>query len=989
MKKSFKSIRKFVNIRNLCFFIFKICVTILLTLSLLLISFIVIFSIKPRAIPKVSSYIIKYINTNPNINTNFDIDNSILYFDSGLGLKYKIKDFDLKTEKSQITLPEITINLDFVKLLFGRIYINEIILSDIKLKLNSEREDVKEELLTKKDEEITTRIQTIIQKFYKSSISIKKLKLDDLKINIISNNNKNEIKVLKSKLSLNFKNNNLQIEQNTIFNINNSKINSKLEIICGNKTKTKNCEINVANIDPNNLKTFFDKKTEIYDYFSNIKGYFGGEFNLTFDKKIKLQSGNGIIRSKLGSFYFKKLFDEKLAFGNLIINVDFKNYFQEINIDSLTTSLGKTDFFISMFIKEKTKYKNIDLNFDVQNIPVEDLKRLWPNFLDNKISRPWVLKHIISGNLPNARANMNFKYFKNDNPQSGLQSITAKVDLDNVLLNYSDYFPLIKNINGIAIFTKKDMKVNIRTANVLKSKIKNSTVGIKFNKNPTDIIIKANLDGPLADLFVHIDKNDVLDIENAVSSILEDYHTFTDLNLEIPLIDSITFKNVLLNTKSKIFNKKNSLLKEDSKMNVFFAKSRNSDIFTGKIDLTNNNLEYIPLNIIKPSNQKLSFDYSCELKDGIVYIQDIKSNNDFISLIASGFLNINEKINEINLENITYNDSSYNLYYKSNISNGVFNNDIIIDGRNINYSNIFEKLKNNKSSINSKESIAKNKTTVKLNLKYLSFENNKKLISPILSAEFENNDIKKIDFKAKINDEEFVKLNFNKKRKMLNAKSNNFGYLFQTIGLTDSIIGGAGEINFNQMTKNGKSIIYGNIDIDEQFKIITDENANKDLLTNIQEEKYFKGLTKSLVEDSSIRFDKMRGNISYSENVLKFDEIVANSSFISLQILASGFLNLSTQEIKIKGLLMPMSWINGLFGANKLPIISELVFGQKNAGLFASKFEVIKKDKDSKLNFKIDKFSTIMPGFIRNIFDLDTYKNTYHNIFSSPKESTK
>lgn len=986
MNKSFRNIRKFINIRNLCFFIFKICVAILLTISLAIASFIIVFSIKPRVVPKISSYIIQYINmTNPDANANFDIKNTTLHFDSNLGLKYKIKDFKLRTKNSQISLSEIAVNLDFVRLLFGKVVINNINTINSNIKYFLKEENIKEEILATRESNkiMIAEVQKDIQKFFKSSLSIKNFNFNNAEINIILDGINNKINILKFQLSLDLKNNNLKINQNAIFNINNNKINSKININCNKENKIKTCKIDIDNITPNSIKTFFGKQSEEYNYLSNTNGNFDGKFDLIFDKRAKLEQGNGIIKSKFGSFNFKNLFDEKLLFGNLIMNFSFDNYLENININSLTTNFGKNNFFMSMFIQEKSKYKNIDLNFDIKNALVSDLRKLWPNFLGNEGSRPWVLAHIKSGSLPNAKANMNFKYFKeNNNKNSGLQSINAEIDLNNVLLNYSKYFPIIENINGKAIFTKKEMKINIDSANVLKSKLKNGKIGIKFHKNPTDVIIQTNLVGPLADLFIHIDKNDETDIKNIVNSILEDYRTFTNLNIEVPLIENINFNNVVINTKSIIFNKKNSLLTEDSKIDFSFNKPKNSNSFSGKIDLTNENLEYLPLNIVKPKDLKFSLNYSCDLNGSIVYIKDIKPNSDLISFIANGFLNTKDKINEINVENISYNNSNYNLYYKSNTTNGIFNNNVEIDGRNISYSNIFERLKNNKNSIHTKESNAKNKTTVQLNLKYLSFENEKKLQSPILLAELENNEIRKIDFNAKIDDSEFVKIIFNKKQKMLNTKSNNFGDLFQTIGLTDTIIGGDGEINFNQMTENGKSVIYGDIDIGKQFKIITDENANKDLIPNIKEEKYFKRLTESLVEESSIRFDKMRGNISYSNNVLKFDEIVANSSFVNLQILASGFLNFETKEMNIKGLLMPLGTINGLFGANRLPVISNLIFGQKNAGLFASMFEISKADKNSKLEFKTDKFSMIMPGFIRNIFNLDTYKNIYRNTFN-------
>ena len=71
--------------------------------------------------------------------------------------------------------------------------------------------------------------------------------------------------------------------------------------------------------------------------------------------------------------------------------------------------------------------------------------------------------------------------------------------------------------------------------------------------------------------------------------------------------------------------------------------------------------------------------------------------------------------------------------------------------------------------------------------------------------------------------------------------------------------------------------------------------------------------------------------------------------------------------MNIKGLFMPVGLVNGLFGINKVPVISNIIFGQKNGGLFASKFEATKNGNE-KINIKINKFSMILPGFLRNIF---------------------
>ena len=219
-------------------------------------------------------------------------------------------------------------------------------------------------------------------------------------------------------------------------------------------------------------------------------------------------------------------------------------------------------------------------------------------------------------------------------------------------------------------------------------------------------------------------------------------------------------------------------------------------------------------------------------KDNIITIKNIKSNNDFISFKANGFVDIIKDKTQINIENITYNNSNYNLYYDSNIIRNELVNSIVINGKNINYTNIFEEIENRKplQELEEKESNAKNRTKVNLKLDYLQFANNEKIYNPTLNMEILNNDPKIIDFNANIDDKKFVKLNINKKTKMFELKSNNFGDFFRIIGLTNKIIDGSGEINFIQKNEDGKSIIYGNIDLNKEFRIITNDKTKEEVL---------------------------------------------------------------------------------------------------------------------------------------------------------------
>ena len=95
MQKSFKSLRKFVNIRNLCFFIFKLSVAFLLFIFLIIISFIIIFSVKPRVVFKVNNFVINYLNKYDGLTIDFAKNKTTLSFNKNLGLEYHMRRYVL------------------------------------------------------------------------------------------------------------------------------------------------------------------------------------------------------------------------------------------------------------------------------------------------------------------------------------------------------------------------------------------------------------------------------------------------------------------------------------------------------------------------------------------------------------------------------------------------------------------------------------------------------------------------------------------------------------------------------------------------------------------------------------------------------------------------------------------------------------------------------------------------------------------------------
>lgn len=973
--KTFKKLRSLIVIRSLFFLLFKISLSIISIVFISIIAFIIILSTKPRVVPIVNNYIIEMANKVDNVNINFDKSNATLYFNENLGLQYEISDVVLKLYNGTFKFSRLVLNLDFSKLLFGKININSIVLTNSTFKIDLTKQNKDEEKYDYKD--ILENLQKIISKFSSNSFLISKFTLRDFKISLFIDNKESDIYIKNSELNIDVQKNNLIINQDIVFNVNRNKLNSRMKVACKNQKNGKICNIDFYNINPNNYVDFFNENNKSHDYLKNIKGYFNASINFNLDKNLKFADGKFTLTCPIGSFYLKQFFDERITFTKMVVDGSFVDNFKKFNLDSVTTNFDKTEFMMSLGFKEYEDYKNLDLYFDIKKIPLLNLKQLWPNFLGQEEGiRPWVIEHITGGTSPHATAKMNIKYFnvEDKDHDSGLQDIYSEVQMEKVLLNYNEYFPEVSNIDGLAIFKKTDMLINIDSGNVLKSKINKGSVAINFVPDNKVVVIKANTKGPFSDLFVHIDKSEKKIIENNVNSIIEDYYTNSNLHLDIPIEDNINFNMAGILVDSVLVNKKNSTLKNSASIPLSFIKPRNSDSFFGNINLTRSDIEYLPLNIYKPSKRELMFNYKATLKDNVVYINEFIPLIDYISFDLKGFIDIENKKQEVSIENIEYNKSKYNIYYKSYVIQDKLYNYVDIDGENINYDNILTRMKNSNTNDSSNQNV-NNQTIVNLNLEYLSFSDGKKLLNPVVSSRIENNVNVFLNFSADMGHKKYMKLNLNKKNMMFKLESNDFGTLFSTIDLTNSIEGGEGEISLNQKIIDGKNVIVGDLKLNKKFSILPNEQIKMDLLSDVEKDKNFKELNKSLKKDTKITFNKLRGEFEYDNNILRFKEVVANSRFINLQILASGYINLKTDQMKIEGLLVPLGFINGLFGVNKLPVIGDLIFGQKDAGLFASRFSITKKNANDKINIDINKFSMILPGFLRNIFDKNNYIN--------------
>ena len=89
----------------------------------------------------------------------------------------------------------------------------------------------------------------------------------------------------------------------------------------------------------------------------------------------------------------------------------------------------------------------------------------------------------------------------------------------------------------------------------------------------------------------------------------------------------------------------------------------------------------------------------------------------------------------------------------------------------------------------------------------------------------------------------------------------------------------------------------------------------------------------------------------------------AYSSLIG--VTASGRIDRAKRDVQLRGTLVPLYALNSVFG--KVPIIGDLLVGEKGSGLLAAHFTV--RGSLDKPIYSVNPISLLAPGAIRRIFD--------------------
>lgn len=972
---------------------YKILLSIAIFFSLVLFYFVVLVSSSPRSIDLVTQKI------QENLDKNFDkrviIGKSFINFTSYGSFKVAVRDIKISYQEQQINkennieistkkyfnIPKIEAEFSIFELI--KLNFNPNKIKIFNPEINIENPNNFANISEASPEKSNNNNQLLFLIDFLSSLRknknpIENFEIEDAKINFQNQKIKSVIIIKNAKISAKLNKKSLDIFSNGSIYFANNKSESNIDSNCKlSKLDGLKCDINIFNFLPNSIADFHP----VLEDLNKIDTIINGSINIEINNKKDLKKLDFKFRADKGSFEFKEYFKERIEFSQMLINGYYDGINKILNLTKIDAELiskiaNQTEisnphlsmgFSISMLENNKNKY---DFFIKLKNPLIDEIDRLWPIALNQNGIRDWVIKSVSGGFIKEGF--VKFSITSEDNIDSKLQYLDAQFDFSNVNLNYDKEFPEINNLAGTAIFTKNNMKIIVKNGDVLKSKIINAEVAINDFDMPINILaIKGVVEGESGDGLKHISNDE--DFRGEIDKYLNG-NSQTEIEILIPLIDDLSLKKTYIAIKSNISNLKNENFL--GSVVVSTKKDNESNIFVSDIDLKDCEITNKELQIFKSKDEFGHLSFIVDLdKDKVVKFKNIlltkskneaniKNNLEISGEIIFGYSPFN--LLKINFKNQNFTKNNFSFNYDFDQANSRVK--ASLKGKYFDASNLLNlKFSNN----NSKDLPKKIQINVALDRLELL---RKKIINRVnLNLNCENGICKSGFLNGNISKQKNIALKIQKNLKnekneefLIDGQINDAGFVIEALGISNLVANGNAKINIKQNLVNNKLLLEGDIKINSDIVIYENEAVKKFSKDNL-----FSQIKDKIFSSEKTTFGSIDIEFSLAEDELKIKSLIANN--FKIGITAKGKINLKTQAMEIKGMIVPGYIINSLFGLGKIPIlgsvISGLLTGGEGGGIFSVRYEYVKKPGENEGKFSTNKVSAFVPSSIANLFE--------------------
>jgi len=976
-----KKLRKKIGI------FYKINFAIIAIVSLVLFYFVILVSTKPKSFPYFTQKIKSYLEQN--FDSSVEIKDSAISFTAYGSFKLaadnlKITKLLQNGEHHTIVFPRIETEFSLFDFILMRFTPSKVKIINPEIIINNNINSAKS------SDALGNDFKPIVEFFSQiksGKIYLKIFEIENAKFIIRKENEIDKVIVLK-KSQFHIKNrglikSDLQIISSNLLNIDNASKDISVNGNCllNNKNLTI-CDFSVLNFDV----ALAEKITEKFKILQQINASLNVTAKLIINNdsfeslSFKALANNG--EAEITDFFSKKIFFSNLSIAG---NYDFAN--DNLNLSEIKANLlnsveeknhaaeikNPANLNMSLSAHKISDAQNNRLDFDIKiaNASNQELERFWPIAIAGQDIRQWVLQHISVGTINNAYAKFSLV---TTNGISSLEKIDSEVNFSGTILRYDEYFPTISNIEGIAKFTKNDMKINVISGKVLESSISETQISINNFFDATAILnISGKIVGPAEDTLKHANYNSLNFTQNVEKYLNGDAESV--IAVRLPLIENIDLKDVYLDVKSTIKNLKNDYAEGGVAITV--KKDFNHNNFTTAIDLTKASLIAKAFDIEKKPESQASAEFTLFIDDknnlnfrniNLWKKEEIIENKIAKNIEARIFGNLSidgnsGSINALDITNTNFGNNNYVISYQKSVDKNQQKFSLI--GKNFNLASFLE----NKLPDFSSDEKSFAKTNVKIAIDKVFLVNKKSLRK--LSVNFNKNNgmLYSLGARACYGNKQNFDFSSDKTSKNqldILGKISDVGYLAEGLAISDKISSGNAKIKIAQEITNNKPIFHGQVEIDNDITFY-ESNATKRLEKN----NLFSTVKDKIFSNNKTIFNLVKIDFSLQEKQLQLNSFIANNYKIG--ITAKGNFNFSDNSYNIKGMIIPGFVINNLFGIGNIPLIGGVISGAltggEGGGLFGIKYEYKKLANEKEPTFDTNTLSSFVPVSIRSLFE--------------------
>ena len=725
------------------------------------------------------------------------------------------------------------------------------------------------------------------------------------------------------------------------------------------------CNILFSDLDWQKITQFYPKLTNL----AKITGKFNGNFHFIVNKKNQLEELDLLINASEGEILVNDFFDQALEFYGFSLNLNTTNDFKQANalfrINFIDDFNFKIDAKINDFLEENPSVK---VKIASERVEVGLIKKYWPNLTKTDKIRDWVVKSLDGGSANGVY--INFDYIDNL-----IQNIDANFLIKNVVLKYSEKFPNVKINELIADFNKDNLSFNLKNVKIANGYVNGSKVNISnFSKNGKAILdIDANFTGFASDIVSHIkfEKEFIDHFQKYLNG-----NANANFKLRLPIKNEINFINDITLTGNVQLKKINSyFLINDSKMTINLNKKVNSNVIN--FDIDGSDADIVVSNVALKSKGNNRINFALKINPDSILIDSLTfKNGKGLDLLGSIKFNLEPEfyLSQAHLEKFQYQKNDFWLKYDYDYQKS---RNIVLNAKAINLGYLLENYAPIGEFENENEQTKKAISINKIEQKTFNIKNNIAISSPIIFLQ--DGYLSNFEVVANCNDlicqDGYFVADFKDQQdKMIDVKFSNYknkstsfegavkdlGLLLSALGLPKKLNDAKAIIKGNIFDDNGLAL-EGKIKIADKFYFMHD-------FAKIDENVFSQIGRKILkINDNQIRFDSAKMAFELKNGIFMIKNFVTKSK--RLGVTAKGKIDLSHKDTEIEGVIIPAYLVNNLFGIGSIPIISDILVGDKGGGVFVVEYVYKKNSKYPDGDLKIKPISTIAPGSTRKIFN--------------------